>query len=73
MRFTTTRALNERDDLSGIAAGIHGIVMAKLLARVGDGKFALALSEETVKMRSAVLKDLSWREDYLARWYPRTA
>ena len=73
LRFTTTHALNDPDAISQTAAYSHDVVLSQLLRHIGDAKFAQALSQESPKMRTAILADLNWSPTYLARWYPRTA
>jgi hypothetical protein len=73
LRFTTTRSLNSQDAMSQCATETHNTVLAKVLARVGDAKFATALARESPHMRRAILNDLDWSRPYLKKWYPRTA
>src|SRR6185312_6029480 len=57
LRFTTAHSLNEKDDISGVAAWTHQVVLARLLRRVGDAKFAAALNQESPRMRAAISND----------------
>jgi hypothetical protein len=73
LRFTTNHTLNDNEGIAPVAADTHNTVLAKLLAHVGDAKFALALNGESSAMRAALNNDLGWDIKYLKKWYPRTA